>query len=552
VLRSGLSLANKCQLLFGAAVVLLIGSALVVPWLRLETVVDQAHLDTARQIARLREAELLIDPAFARVLQATDRAERLESDLKIRFLPLAGEDEADAGDEPAGDGFIEQARRRITPREDSGDAATEEYAETLWDGGVKRYRLARLIRDEGGEPKGVLVVERRSSVAASQVFVDRMILIVAGLGAGLLSVLVFYLITTRLILGPVRSLRDTAEVVEAGNLHVRSAIQTGDEFEQLSEAFNSMLETLSAQQSQLRAVNKTLDLKLNEMAERNLALYEAARMKGEFLANVSHELRTPLNSIIGFAEILMELAEAEAGEASEADGADLAKRRRYLGNILAAGRSLLEMINELLTMAKIDAGTVEVNVQPVNAAEMCEGLVALIRPLAERKGQALSVQLQGRGGTFTAAASGSDLPLVETDPQKLQQIVFNFLSNAVKFTPDGGEVTLRVERSPVTGDTPELRISVLDTGPGIPADKRDAVFEKFTQLESGHTRAHQGTGLGLAIAREFASMLGGEIQLESDEGRGSMFSLIVPVAYTPPPAPPAPELPRPSSAALTR
>ncbi len=545
MLRSGLSLANKCQLLFGAAVVLLIGSALVVPWLRLEAVVDQAHLDTARQIARLREAELLIDPAFARVLQSTDRAERLESDLKIRFLPFAVEGEASTATE----GFMDKARKRITPREESGDAATEEYAETLWEDGAKRFRLARLTRDENGAPKGILVIERRSSVAASQVFVDRMILIAAGLGAGLLSVLVFYLITTRIILSPVRSLRDTAEVVEAGNLHVRSTIRTGDEFEQLSEAFNSMLETLSAQQSQLRTVNKTLDLKLNEMAERNVALYEAARMKGEFLANVSHELRTPLNSILGFAEILLELVEAEHQRAEEdsPESADLAKRQRYLGNILAAGRSLLEMINELLTMAKIDAVTIEVNVQPVNVAETCEGLVALIRPLAERKRLELAIQLQGKGGRFSAAASGSDLPIVETDPQKLQQIVFNFLSNAVKFTPDGGQVTLRAERAPVSGDTPELRISVLDTGPGIPADKREAVFEKFTQLESGHTRGYQGTGLGLSIAREFAAMLGGQIQLESEVGRGSMFSLIVPVAYTAPATPGPLSIPAPTS-----
>ncbi|MEO1131057.1 MAG: HAMP domain-containing sensor histidine kinase, partial [Planctomycetota bacterium] len=425
-----------------------------------------------------------------------------------------------------GDGFHATARRKFAAE----DAPTE-HIEVLWADGERLYHYALVVDEESAGasgPSGVLVIERRSPVAASQIFVNRMLLIGAGLGAGALAVLVFYLITTRIILGPVRALRDTAEKVKTGNLHVRSEIHTGDEFQQLSETFNGMLENLTSQQAQLRGINRSLDLKLNELAERNVALYEAARLKGEFLANISHELRTPLNSIIGFAEILQEMVTGDLESADEPTP-NLEKRKRYLSNIVNAGHTLLEMINELLTMAKIDAGTIEVHVQPMNVIETCEGLIQLIRPLADRKNISLSLQMQSGGSTdFTHQPDEADLPIIETDPQKFQQIAFNFLSNAVKFTPDGGEVTLRAERMLGADGELRLRMSVLDTGPGIPPDKQALIFEKFSQLEEAHTRSHQGTGLGLAIAREFADMLQGEIQLVSEVGRGSMFSVVVP------------------------
>jgi len=278
----------------------------------------------------------------------------------------------------------------------------------------------------------------------------------------------------------------------------------------------------------LRAINKSLDLQLTKLAERNTELYQAAREKGEFLARISHELRTPLNSIIGFAELLKDVADRDA-QAGLYEAEVLAKRLRYLDNIVTAGRSLLEMINELLTMAKIDAGTMRLSVGTMNVAETCEGLLALIRPLADRKSIELVLQLQGPGGALVGDALSADLPKIDTDAQKFQQVVFNFLSNAVKFTPHGGRVTLRGERM-IGGDgEARIRVSVLDTGPGIPADQRARIFERFTQLDGSHTREHQGTGLGLSIAREFSAMLGGEIQLVSEEGRGSMFSLIVPM-----------------------
>ena len=191
------------------------------------------------------------------------------------------------------------------------------------------------------------------------------------------------------------------------------------------------------------------------------------------------------------------------------------------------------MINELLTMARIDAGKVELHIQRLNVAETCEGLLALIRPLAEKKRLELALQLPTSDGRLTSNPSMADLPPIETDPQKLQQIVFNFLSNAVKFTPEGGKVTLRADRLFPADGTARVRFSVIDTGDGIPADKHEFIFQKFTQLDSGHTREQQGTGLGLAIAREFSELLQGEILLDSEVGRGSMFSIVVPLRMDP-------------------
>ncbi len=530
-MASGISLANKCQLLFGAAVVLIVTAALVVPWLRLGHIVDDAQVENSRLIAELW-ADGPLAGAEAWHYQRQDPDKPLDRDgrrdLEVDWWSPATWEEAQFRDP-----FLHAAKRRLQ-RAISGQDGPVEHSEVTWDGPDRLYKLARLVKSDNGEPRGVVVVDRRSASAANQLLMNRAYLLAAGLIAGGLAVLVFYLITKKIILHPVRALRETAERVREGNLTIRSDLKTGDEFEQLAGAFNSMLANLEDQQQLLRGINRSLDMRLNELAERNTALYEAARLKGEFLANVSHELRTPLNSIIGFAEILQEIARhdensIDSGPGSGTDSASLVKRKRYLDHIVLSGRSLLEMINELLAMAKIEAGNIELHVQRVNVAETCEALMALIKPLADRKRLRLTLQLQDAAGGFTHDARAADVPTVESDQQKLQQVVFNFLSNATKFTPEGGEVVIRAERL-VGGDgRTRVRISVLDTGPGIPPSQHEYIFEKFSQLDSSHTREHQGTGLGLAIAKQFAELLQGEIQLVSEVGRGSMFCLILPL-----------------------
>jgi signal transduction histidine kinase len=514
----GVSLATKCQLLFGAAIVLIIAAALLVPWLRTPIVVDASQLETSRQIARLWESTTREEPPLAPFPLATSPApggETRPDEPRIEYIPAAALDTLAAQSDFLRVSLERFRKERKTP--------INEHAESLWDGSQRVYRYALADRsDETGQLIGVLILERRSPQAASQLLVNRVYLLVAGAFAMALASLVFYLITTRIILKPVRTLRDVADRVRDGDLTARAAIPTGDEYEELGETFNAMLESLTETAERLRTTNRSLDLRIGELARSNSALYETAKLKGDFLANVSHELRTPLNSIIGFAELLQTIAVAESSrpEQSAEELASVMKRSRYLDNIVNAGRTLLEMINELLEMAKIEAGKIDVNVEQVNVLETCDGLIGLIRPQADRLGVRL---------TLEGPTADNMLPLIKTDPRKFQQIVFNFLSNAVKFTPEGGQVTIRAENIRNGTGSPRIRVSVLDTGPGIPEEHHDAIFEKFRQLDSGHTKSHGGTGLGLAIAKELASILQGEIQLVSAPGSGSMFSLIVPV-----------------------
>lgn len=507
--------------------ILIVLAALLVPWNRLTVLVDDLHREQHRELVRLIRENLLITDSER---PSTGETSELRRDLSIRRFDWSELDSNIDFSE-----FEQQAIRFFQTRESDDQRGSHEFGEAFWRDDHRVYRYANQIITSEGTVAGVVFIEQRSGDAARLVMINRIYLIISGIAAGALAWMVFFFITNRIILGPVRSLRETADRVKSGSMHVRADIHTRDEFEELSDAFNAMLETLTTQQGQLRAVNRSLDLKLTELSERNVALYEAARLKGEFLASVSHELRTPLNSIIGFAEILQEIAQSEADESPDiASNPKMAKRRRYLDHIVTSGRRLLEMINELLTMAKIEAGMIDLQIHQMSVTDTCEGLLALIKPLADKKSIRMTLQLQtGGGGRFTAQPDEARFDPVTTDPSKFQQIIFNFLSNAVKFTPENGEVTLRAERIQGSDGEERLRVSVLDTGPGIPTEKHKAIFEKFSQLDAGHTREHTGTGLGLAIANEFASMIRGEIQLVSEIGRGSMFSLIVPMRLDP-------------------
>jgi signal transduction histidine kinase len=228
--------------------------------------------------------------------------------------------------------------------------------------------------------------------------------------------------------------------------------------------------------------------------------------------------------------MLLEMARGEA-ERPEAPPS-VAKRVRYLENILNAGRGLLALINSLLEMARIEAGKVQLNLERVNLRDACEGFLGLITPQASKRDVALVLDV------------GDDVPMVTTDAKKLRQIVFNFLSNAVKFSEPEERtgrkpvVTLRAERLVASGEGggERVRLSVIDNGPGIPKDEQPRIFEKFYQSDGGHTREQGGTGLGLAISKELATILHCEIQVVSEEGRGSMFSLIMPLELEAQPA----------------
>lgn len=515
-----LPLGGKSLLLFGGAVTLIILVALSLPWLRMNALVTEGELAASRSAVETFDA---LDPGVPPG-QTTEVGE-----AHIVRLTLA-----QAETRAIADPLVAAALRRFRD-----DPSRQEFLGRAWSGADRIYRYLRAIREPtpegapGGELAGVVLLERESRGAALLLAVNTLYVLAAGTFVLALALILLFFLGDRLILAPVRSLKETAETVRAGKLATRSNIRTGDEFEELSEAFNLMLGGLEDSQRQLRAINAALDVKLNELTEANLALFEAARLKGEFLANVSHELRTPLNSIIGFAGLLKEMAEASPPPPDEPKlVAAHEKRLRYLSNINVAGRTLLEMIESLLQMAKLEAGRVEVQPETISIEQVCQGLVGLLEGIARGKGIVIRLEM------------APDLPLIETDARKFQQIVFNLLSNAVKFTDPsaredarkGNQPGLIIVRAEILAGAPpgadgerHVRVSVLDNGPGIAPEDQPKVFEKFRQLEGGHTRRHQGTGLGLAICKELAELLQGEIQLFSEVGRGSMFSLILPL-----------------------
>ncbi|HEV3202916.1 MAG TPA: ATP-binding protein [Gemmataceae bacterium] len=329
---------------------------------------------------------------------------------------------------------------------------------------------------------------------------NRAWLITTALVSALLIMSGSYLIVRYVIVKPVKHLKEVSDAISAGRLNVRSEIQTGDEFEDLSHAFNRMLRNLVSMQDRYREVNVDLDHKVDELAQANMALYESNRLKSDFLATMSHELRTPLNSILGFSEVLL------SGDSLNE------KQLRWVGNIQSSGERLLNLINDILDLAKIEAGKMQVRLEEFSIHDVGEGILNMFRPLAEKK----NIDLRG--------TIDPEIPLLRQDVGKLQQILSNLLSNAIKFTPEGGRVSLRAKADPL-----HLILTVTDTGVGIASDEKDLVFEKFRQSGNPLTREHAGTGLGLSIVRELAKLLGGNVTLESELGQGSTFTVKLPL-----------------------
>jgi signal transduction histidine kinase len=359
---------------------------------------------------------------------------------------------------------------------------------------------------KAGDLAGAVVVHLPMEQTEKAINSNRAMLITAALVTAILAMVSSYMIVRYVIVKPVKHLRDVSDAIAAGRLNIRSQIQTGDEFEDLSHAFNRMLHNLVAMQQELRDVNGDLDRKVDELAQANMALYEMNRIKSDFLATMSHELRTPLNSIIGFSEVL---------SGSDALGD---RQRRYASNIQTSGKMLLGMINDILDLAKIESGKMEVRIEDFSIRDVCEALANLTRPMADRKNIALECRLE------------EAIPLLRQDSGKVRQILYNLLSNAIKFTPEGGRVTLRART-----DGRYVVLEVEDTGIGIAEEDRETVFEKFRQAkvpgqeDNVLTREHQGTGLGLSIVRELTRLLGGEIHLKSQLGQGSTFTIRLPL-----------------------
>lgn len=332
-----------------------------------------------------------------------------------------------------------------------------------------------------------------------------------------LSLFFIHWVLKRLVIRPLSYMKHVSEEITRGDTKLRFSLDTEDEFHELSESFNRMLRHMTETQEQLQLVNSEKDLRVDDLARVNLQLFEANRLKGEFLANMSHELRTPLNSILGFSEVLQ-------GFESLTD-----KQRRYASNIQNSGRLLLDMINDILDLAKVEAGKMEVRPTEFCILSVIHAQCEIVLKMAEDKNIDLRVD-----------SSQSEMR-IRQDQGKVQQILTNLLSNAIKFTPEGGLVTVFCEWH----NTDELLLSVSDTGVGVAASDYEIIFEKFRQAKGvtgsdGLTREHSGTGLGLSIVRELCRLLGGDISLSSQLGCGSTFRVVLPARYHDPNSPVGP------------
>jgi len=338
---------------------------------------------------------------------------------------------------------------------------------------------------------------------------NRAILITTAIITFFVAMLAAYAIVRYIIVKPLKHLRDVSDEVSRGNIEARADIHTADEFEDLGAAFNKMLRHLMTIQEELRAVNSNLDLKVDELAQANMRLYELNRLKSDFLATMSHELRTPLNSIIGFSDVLGSIKSLDE------------KQQRYVQNIQKSGRVLLDMINDILDLAKIESGKMELRLSDFRIEEAIAAQCDMARPLTEKKNIDLEIDLE------------PDLSELFQDQGKVQQILNNLLSNAIKFTPEGGRIVVSA-RQEIRGDREELVLTVADTGVGIAEEDQVAIFEKFRQGKTAMaggdamTREHSGTGLGLSIVKELCKLLGGEVSLHSELGKGSTFTVRLP------------------------
>jgi signal transduction histidine kinase/CheY-like chemotaxis protein len=275
--------------------------------------------------------------------------------------------------------------------------------------------------------------------------------------------------------------------------------EANEELAVMNEELQAQTEELQAQSEELQAQTEELRAQTEELERQRLRAEEADRLKSEFLSNMSHELRTPLNSVLALTQLMI----------TRGTGKDAAKEVEYLQVIERNGRHLLHLINDILDIARIESGRVQLTLTEIDPGETCARALETVRPLAVERGLELK-------------ANYFDLPRISTDEDKLQQILINLLSNAVKFT-NQGEIELAVE---AVGD--RVRFVVRDTGVGITPEVLPFIFDKFRQADGSSTRRFEGTGLGLAICRSLAEILGGEITVESLVGRGSTFALTLP------------------------
>ncbi|MBI2871364.1 MAG: HAMP domain-containing protein [Candidatus Omnitrophica bacterium] len=319
-------------------------------------------------------------------------------------------------------------------------------------------------------------------------------LLLIGLGVALLA----SLFVARRVVRPLQSLREGVERIGSGDLSLRLQLKTGDEIEVLAEEFNKMTAAL---EEAYKGLERKVAERTQELVMANKRLDEASRYKSQFFANVTHELRTPLHAIIGFTRLVLRDTEGQLPELHQGD----------LQKVLASAEQLLNLINGVLDLSKIEAGRMEILIEPLRLEEVIHAAMSTIEPMLND------------GRVRLTSKIAPDIQPMRTDREKLKQIVINLLSNAAKFTEEG-EIAISAWK-----DNGSVKLVVSDTGIGMRKEALDYIFEEFRQAEPSGTRKYGGSGLGLAIVKRLVGLLGGEIRVESEPGEGSKFTVTLPI-----------------------
>ncbi len=530
------SLERKCRFLFGSGLLLLITGSFYFYYSQTKNLVFRQNKTAARLLVSpvilehhwkwsLGESNLAVQQTWERPLNAqvveTMVGELKPDDLKDYSWELLKTDLNDPASRPR-DAAGYRARDEIVSGKKTEVEQTfrekerQEYhyyaAVTAKESCLGCHRQ-RSHNDElaAGDLIGLVKISFPLAKTYRDLAWNNAVLLSTAIITASLAMLSASTIVRYVIVKPVLHLKDVSESVARGSLDQRADIRTGDDFEELGHSFNRMLRHLMSVQTELKDLNKGYENKVDELAQVNLRLYEMNNVKNEFLATMSHELRTPLNSILGFSDVLL-------GSQNLND-----KQRRYVGHIQSSGKHLLNLINDVLDLAKIESGKMELHLVEFSIADLIERLVGSMLPLAEKKNIDVQFEVDSR------------LPLLTQDSGKMQQILNNLLSNAIKFTPEGGRVRVRAR---LHGDD-QLQLEVEDTGIGIALEEQEKIFEKFRQgktlpgQQNPLTREYEGTGLGLSIIRELSKLLSGDVALHSEFGKGSIFTVTVPARLEP-------------------
>jgi signal transduction histidine kinase/DNA-binding response OmpR family regulator len=526
-------LASKITLSIGSVLVVL---ALIVTIMTFVQVRQRAYADLELQAAALADAlnftfEVLVSQDKATTLQrVAENSATIPGVRKIVIVDrnqqvLASSNRLDldttltAG--PLRDFIAQRTPQRMT-------SLTEQNELVI----MQPLRGGRFGGQKDGDIVGAIQVIEDTSGAEATARTTALQYLGVTLGSYLLLSLILAVILRLLVVRPVQQLAMAAQSFREGRRSQRSQLRRRDELGLLAATFDAMAEeveqlvtgleaqvaarTVALEQERTHLAMTLADLaeerallaqrvaeRTAELSAANAELGRAARLKDEFLASMSHELRTPLNSVLGLSESMQE----------EVYGPINDRQRQTLRHIEESGRHLLELINDILDLSKLEAGKLDLDVEEVVTAQVCQASLRLVKQTATQKRLTLSLNIDRA------------VTVLQADARRLTQMLINLLSNAVKFTPEGGAIGLDVVGDAAAG---RVHLTVWDTGIGIAADDLPRLFQSFVQLDSRLAREYTGTGLGLALVQRMAVLHGGSVAVESRLGQGSRFTITFP------------------------